>query len=231
MDLKSDYVKIFILTTSINVISLFFINFNDISLFIYLNSLSLNLIMYNDIYFEKKHTHYHINFNFMPKYYPSNRRLFNFIYTNNIINIYCGLAYKCYNFWTNEFQDFETFNKSYEYNTELIFIIFITNILGLILLFGIVYNLTTYSLLIFDTIKTIKFNYINEQPLFYNINKETDYYYCWICEKNISKYKVVKKLNCPCQEYFHPDCIDKYLGLYNNYCRKGHRIAKYEHTV
>ena len=43
--------------------------------------------------------------------------------------------------------------------------------------------------------------------------------------------KMIKKLNCPCNEHFHPECIDKYLNLYNNYCRGGHKISKYEHTA
>ena len=33
------------------------------------------------------------------------------------------------------------------------------------------------------------------------------------------------------KEYFHPDCIDKYLIIHKNYCRAGHKIAKYEHVL
>ncbi len=178
-----------------------------------------------------KHKKFHINFSIIPKYYPSYRTFLNTLYYINCISIFCGVSKICYNFWMNEFIDFTTFNKSNEYTIKLTLITTISNILGLILLLSLIHFSIKYVSLFLDTIKIVMFNYINEQPLFYNVIKENDYYYCWICEKNINKYKVVKKLNCPCQEHFHPDCIDKYLGLYNNYCRKGHRIAKYEHTV
>ncbi len=230
IDIKSDYIKIFILTTFTNILYLYFINYNSISSFVYLNSLSINLIMFNDIYFEIKHKNYRINFNIMPKYYPSYRKFFNNLYYINSICIFGGISKICYDFWMNEFIDFITFNKPYEHTIKLIVITIMTNILSIILLIITIHFSIKYVSLFLETMKIVIFNYINEQPLFYNVTKEEDYY-CWVCEKNISKYKVVKKLNCPCQEHFHPDCIDKYLNLYNNYCRAGHRIAKYEHTV
>jgi hypothetical protein len=186
--------------------------------------------MFNDIYFEMKHKNYRINFNIMPKYYPSYRKILNTLYYTNCIGIFCGISNICYDFWINEYIDFITFDKSNEYTIKLILITIITNILSVILLIVTIYFSIKYVSIFLETMKIVMFNYINEQPLFYNVTKEADYY-CWICEKNISKYKVVKKLNCPCQEHFHPDCIDKYLNLYNNNCRAGHRIAKYEHTV
>jgi len=72
---------------------------------------------------------------------------------------------------------------------------------------------------------------VNEKPLLYKQKHNDVEYYCWICDKMLSKNKTLKKLNCPCQELFHPECIDNYLGLYKNYCRNGHKIAKFEHTV
>ncbi len=231
MDFKNDYSKFLIFTTIINFIFIFFINYNYVLLFIYLNSLSINLIIFNDIYFEIKHTNYRINFNIMPKYYPSYRKFLKTLYNINSICIFYGFSKICYDFWMNDFEDFVTFNKTYDYTIKLILITIITNILSVISLIIIMHFSIKYLSFLIDTIQVIIFNYSNERPLFSNINKQNDYYICWICEKNISKYKVVKKLNCPCQEHFHPDCIDKYLSIYNNYCRVGHRIAKYEHTV
>ena len=187
--------------------------------------------MFYDIYFESKHKNYRINFNIMQKYYQSYRTFFNTLYYVNFVGIFCGVYKICYDFWMNDFIDFITFNKSFEYNMKLTIFTTISNVLGLIILVSVVHFSIKYISLFVKFMKIVIFNYINEQPLFYNVIKENDYYYCWICEKNVSKLKIVKKLNCPCQEHFHPDCIDKYLSLYNNYCRKGHRIAKYEHTV
>ncbi len=205
--------------------------YDYISLFVLLNLISVNLIILNDIYFEMKNVKYRINFTTMPKFYPSYTNFLNTLFNINTICILYGITKICYNFWLNDFQDFETFNKSTEYVITLISVIIITNILVILFLLVLTYysiKIISYSM---NIIKSIMFNYINEKPLFLNINKETEHNYCWICDKYLNKFKVVKKLNCPCQENFHPDCIDKYLVIYNNYCRAGHKIAKYEHTV
>ena len=228
MQLMIDYSKIFILSTFINTIIIFFINTHFLSLFIYLNSISLNLIMFYDIYFQTKHKY--TNFEIMHKFYPSNRKYINALWNINIISIILGTAYYCYEYWTNQFIDFNFINKSYEYIYKTIFITSISTFISLITFIGMLYYSTKLITNILEISKIIMFNYINEKPLFLNLYYENDYI-CWICDKSISKYKLVKKLNCPCQEYFHPDCIDKYLVIHKNYCRREHKIAKYEHTV
>jgi hypothetical protein len=223
-----DYSKTFILSTFINIFVLFFINTNYSTLFIYLNSISLNLIMFYDIYFQMKNKY--INFEIIPKFYPSSRTYLNKIWELNIISIIFGVSYICYDFWTTQFIDFIFLNKSNDYIFCTIIITCISTLFSLVFLVGIIYYSTIIMANILEISKLIMFNYINEKPLFSNLYNEAEYI-CWICNKGISKYKIVKKLNCPCQEHFHPDCIDKYLVLYKNYCRAGHKIAKYEHTV
>ena len=216
-----DYSKILLLL-------IFIIDINLSLLYIYLNLISLNLIMFYDTYFQMKNKYF--NFEIIPKLYPSNRKYINTLWDFNIISIIFGTAYICYEYWTNQFIDFIFINKSYEYIYKTIFITSISIFISFITLIGILYYAAKLISNLMDISKIIMFNYINEKPLLSNLHYEDDYI-CWICEKNISKYKLVKKLNCPCQEHFHPDCIDKYLVLYKNYCRGGHKIAKYEHTV
>jgi hypothetical protein len=222
MHFMIDYSKIFILLTFVNIFITFIIYTNFILLFIYLNSISLNLIMFYDIYFQMKYKH--INFEIMHTFYPSCRKYINALFEFNSASIIFGTAYFCYEYWTTEFIDFIFINKSNEYIYKTIFITSISIFVSLITLIGALYYSTKLITNIFDI--------FNEKPLFFNDHYEDKYnYICWICNKSISKYKIVKKLNCPCQEHFHPDCIDKYLVLYKNYCRGGHKIAKYEHTV
>jgi hypothetical protein len=184
--------------------------------------------MFNDIYFQMKHKH--INFEIMHKFYPSSRKYINALFEINFASIIFGTAYFCYEYWNTQFIDFIFINKSYEYIYKTLFIISISTFVSLITLIGAIYYSTKLITNLLEISKIIMFNYINEKPLFSNLHYEDDYI-CWICDKSISKYKIVKKLNCPCQEHFHHDCIDKYLVLYKNYCRGGHKIAKYEHTV
>ena len=220
MQYNFDYSKKLILLTFINIFIIFIIDIKFSSLFIYLNLISVNLIMFYDIYFQMKHKY--VNFEIMNKFYPSNRKYINALLDINIVSIIFGTAYLCYEYWTTQFINFIFINKSYKYIYKTIFITFITTFVSLITFIGFLY----YSTKLITNLLDI----FNEKPLFSNLQYE-DYYICWICEKNISKYKILKKLNCPCQEHFHPDCIDKYLILYKNYCRGGHKIAKYEHTV
>ncbi len=174
--------------------------------------------------------HRHINFDIFPSYYPSSRKYLNILWQINIISIVLGLSYVCFLFWTNEFIDFIFSNKSFEYITNTVLITGISVGAIFFSVIGTFYYSIKVLTQFLDISKIIMFNFVNEKPLFSNLNND-DYYNCWVCDKNINKYKIVKKLNCPCQEHFHPDCIDKYLVLHKNYCRAGHKIAKYEHTV
>ncbi len=223
-----DYSKTLILLTFVNIFIIFIIDINFSSLFIYLNSISLNIIMFYDIYFQMKHKY--INFEIMPTFYPSSRKYIKALLEINFSLIVFGTAYFCYEYWTTQFIDFIFINKSHEYIYKTILITSISTFVSLIAIIGILYYSIKLITNLLDISKIIMFNYINDKSLFSNMHNEDDYI-CWICDKSISKYKIVKKLNCPCQEHFHPDCIDKYLVLYKNYCRGGHKIAKYEHTV
>jgi hypothetical protein len=55
MNLTNDYNKCFILITLLNIIYMFNMDYNNISLLILLNSLSINAIMFRDVYFETKY--------------------------------------------------------------------------------------------------------------------------------------------------------------------------------
>ena len=113
MQYMIDYSKIFILLTFVNIFIIFNIDTNFSSLFIYLNSISLNLIMINDIYFQMKHKH--INFEIMHTFYPSSRKYINALFKINFASIIFGTAYFCYEYWNIQFIDFIFINKSYEY--------------------------------------------------------------------------------------------------------------------
>lgn len=229
MHYYNDYCKVSILASVVNIIMFLFIQFDYSFLLIYFNSICLNLIMFYDIYFEMKY--HRINFEINSKYYPSNRKYLKMLWNFNILSIIGGSSYICYNFWINTFNGFTFTNRTSDYIISLIVITSISNIIVYVSLITFLYYSIIFFSNLMDTIKMIMFNYVNQMPLLYNIKKEDDLKNCWICNKSISKHKIVKKLNCPCQEHFHPDCIDNYLGIYNNYCRSGHKIAKYEHTV
>jgi hypothetical protein len=213
--------NLFILVSIINSISLFMIDYSYLSLFIYLNSLSLNYILYKDIKFEIKNKYSNINFLFLPNYYPSNRTFNKYLIIINSSVIYIGSILLCCDYWLNNYKGIK--NESYKYIFTLMIFSFITTF---IVFANII--LLTYSMWVF--LYSLLYNYKNKKALF-AIDHVENYYYCWVCDKILSKNKTLKKLNCPCQEYFHPDCINNYLSLYNNYCRNGHKIAKYEHTA
>lgn len=220
MQYTTDYGKMFIFFTLINTIMLFVIDINYITLFIYFNSISQNLIILNDVYFQTKYKH--INFELMPKFYPSYKKYLNALWEFNTISIIFGLAYVCYQYWTTKFIDFNLINKSMDYIILTIIITTISSVCFLLSLISALYYLT----------KIIKNTFNNHDNNNYdNNNYDNNEYFCWICDRNINKNKLFKKINCPCQEYFHPDCIDKYLIIHTNYCRAGHKIAKYEHLL
>jgi hypothetical protein len=168
----------------------------------------------------------------MPNYYPSSRNISKYIWYTNILFIISGLIQISYNFWMYTFNGFYSPNTSSKDVIEIGLFTFISAGLCFFGTFLILYLVWYLSSFVVSLFKQIIFNYINELPLFSNttIIKYTDNN-CWICNKYLGKNKILKKLNCPCQEYFHPECIDKYLGMYNNYCKAGHKISKYEHTV
>lgn len=227
---SSDYNKLFIIISITNVLLTFIIDYQYSSLLIYFNSLSINLLMFNDIYFEIKHHNSHINFTLVPKFYPSFRKYLNIIWHINSVSIISRLLYICYDFWTNHFDGFIFHNKSYKYIFELIVITTATNIIVILSIISLIHYSIKFITLTCDIFKKLLFNFINEQPLMDNIINTNETKSCWICDRTL-KNKLFKKLNCPCNEYFHAECIDKYLSLYNNYCRAEHKIAKYEHTT
>ncbi len=229
MDYYNDYSKVSILASIVNILLCFFIHFDSTFLFVYLNSISLNLLMIYDIYFQMKH--HRINFEINNKYYPSNRKYLKMLWNLNILSIITGSSYICYDFWINKFDGFTITNRTTDYIISLIIVTTISNIIVYLSLISFLYYSIIITSNLIDIIKFVMFNYINGMPLLYNVKTEDNLSNCWICNKSISKHKIVKKLNCPCQEHFHPDCIDKYLILHKNYCRAGHKIAKYEHTV
>jgi hypothetical protein len=206
-------------------------DYDALFFFIILNSLSLNLILLNDIYFESKNHSSHINFNFVPKFYPSFRKSFTILWYFNIISLISSIIYTCISFWINNFDGFTIIDKSIQYIIVLIIITTITNIIIIIGITLLIYYSIKYISIINKIIKNLLFNFINNQPLMDNIINKYDIDYCWICDKKFNKHKIIKKLSCPCNEYFHPECIDKYLSIHKNYCRAGHKIAKYEHTA
>ena len=101
---SSDYNQLFILVSLINIFFAFIINYNEIfSLFLYINSLSINYIIYRDIYFEIKNYNSRINFTIMPKYYPSYRNITKLIWFLNFISIFICTTKLCYDFWIYHF--------------------------------------------------------------------------------------------------------------------------------
>jgi hypothetical protein len=229
-NLSNDYNQLFILVSLINMFFLFLVDYkNFLSLFMFLNSLSINYIIYRDIYFEIKNHRSNINFTLMPKYYPSYRNLTKFIWFLNSIAIFSSTIKLCVDFWMYQYEGF-AFNKSLHYTFLLTIITLASNIIFCIVMIIMVYFILKCLSIIHKFLQQIMFNYINDQP-FINKDKNDNDMVCWICDKNLTKTVILKKLICPCNEHFHPECIDKYLSLYNNYCRAGHKIAKYEHTA
>ncbi len=218
-----------ILLSFLNIITLFVIDYNWSSLFLYLNSLSINYIIFKDFYFEIKHKYSNINFVLMPNFYPSNRTLNKYILYTNCGIIISGVHYISIDFWMNHFKGFNIISS--EYFTTLICFSFITTICGLLFISLSIYLIYLALSNTAEIFKQIIINYINKKSLLYFPTNNNNSYCCWICDKELNNNKTLKKLNCPCQEYFHPDCIDKYLGLYDNYCRNNHKIAKYNHIV
>ncbi len=218
-----------ILLSFINIITLFVIDYNYSSLFLYLNSLSINYIIFKDFYFEIKHKYSNINFVLMPNYYPSNRTLNKYILYSNCGIIISGVHYISVDFWMNEFKGFNIISS--QYITTLICFSFISTISVSLFISLSVYLVYLALSNTADLFKQVITNYINNKSLLYIPSNNDIVYCCWVCDKELNNNKILKKLNCPCQEYFHPDCIDKYLGLYDNYCRNNHKIAKYKHIV
>ncbi len=223
------YNNLFILLIFINSITICIMDYNYISIFLYLNSISINYILYKDFYFEIKHKYSNINFVLMPNYYPSNRTINKFILYTNIFIIYSGLLFICIDFWINKYEGMNI--TSYKYFISLLSISTISILSFLIIFLSTIYSLYVLFVQLLNNINQILNNYINNKNLLYFPNNYEPRYYCWICNRSLNKLNILKKLNCPCKEYFHPDCIDKYLGLYNNYCKNNHKISKYEHTV
>jgi hypothetical protein len=136
------------------------------------------------------------------------------------------------NFWINWFDGFIFYEKSYKYIFELIIITTATNLILILSIVSLIHFSIKFTTLTYNIFRKFLFNFINEQPLLDNIiTNEEKINSCWICDRDLNKHKMLKKLSCPCNEYFHPECIDKYLNLYNNYCRAQHKISKYEHTA
>ena len=95
-----------ILLSVINFISLFVIEYNYSSLFLYLNSLSINYIIFKDFYFEIKNKYSNINFILMPNYYPSNRTINKYILYTNCGIIISAVHYISIDFWMNDYNGF-----------------------------------------------------------------------------------------------------------------------------
>jgi hypothetical protein len=190
--------------------------------------------MLKDINFEIKNHYSRINFDIMFKFYPSHRNNFKIIWSINSLCIFIGTILTCYNFWVKEFDDFTIINKSFSYIFSLIIITVATNVLAIISFIAIMYYSWNSMVIIFNIYRIIAFNFENNKPLLlsykdaFNSNKK---FICWICDQSLNKLKTIKKLNCPCNELYHPECIDKYLQLHNNNCRAGHKIAKYDHKL
>ena len=224
------YNQLFILVSLINILFFFVIDYNNYTaLFMYFNSLSINYIIYKDIYFEIKNYRSNINFMIMPKFYPSYRNLTKYIWFLNSLSIFMCTIKLCCDFWLYHFEGF-TFNKPINYSISLVIITLTSNIVACICIIIFAHYLLSYLNVVHKYLKQIMFNYINNQPL---INKDNEHkeLICWVCDRTLNKSIILKKLICPCNEYFHPECIDKYLNIYNNLCRAGHKIGKYEHTA
>jgi hypothetical protein len=218
-----------ILLSFVNFISIFLIDYNYASLFLYLNSLSINYIIFKDFYFEIKNKYSNINFLLMPNYYPSNRTINKYILYTNCSIIISAVHYIAIDFWMNDYNGFIMTPSQYFITLVCISLISIVCVLFFICLSIYLVYIALSNMI--DIIKQIITNYIYNKSLLYFPTNNDITYYCWICDKELNNNKVLKKLNCPCQECFHPDCIDKYLGLYDNYCRNNHKIAKYNHIV
>ncbi len=218
-----------ILLSVINFITIFIMDYTYISLFLYFNAICINYIIFKDFYFEIKNKYSNINFILMPNYYPSNRTINKYILHTNCGILISGVNYICVDFWMNDFDGFVII--SYKYFMTLFSISFMTAVCVLLFISLSVYFVYIVMSFLVDKLKQTMTNYINNKPLLYSSSNNEIGCECWICYKELSNTKTLKKLNCPCQEYFHPDCIDKYLGLYDNYCRNNHKIAKYNHIV
>ena len=73
-------------------------------------------------------------------------------------------------------------------------------------------------------------NYYNGYSFFHS-HKESINTICWLCQTPLFKHQKLVHLKCKCNENYHQQCIDKYLHIYNNVCKKGHKIQKYNHIL
>lgn len=234
-----DYTQFFIITFIYNIILVLYMdmnnNFYSYSYNMICLSISIfNCIIFNDIYFRIKYikTINHLPLNF----YPSNKSFIKYIWYITTSVFLISSSYYCLNFWINEFQVLENNNSK-----SIIFIrtfsivllsIFLTTISFYTIIKIITVTMSSLSLIL----QQIIYNYSKDYNLFaniltvykYNIKEE---HKCWLCGNTMEPHKIIRKLNCSCNEIFHPKCIETYLGMHNNQCRNGHNISKFEHTA
>ncbi len=237
-----DSTQFFIITFISNII-LFLgmdIKYNSYSIsynLICLSMFVINCIIFNDIYFRIKYikTIKHLPLNF----YPSSKSIIRKIWYISFSIFLVSSSYYCLYFWMNEFKLLDTTNN-YEMNCIIFVKTFIISIISIFLMTYVYYSvmkivtfcISSCSLLL----QQIIYNYSRGYGLFSNILTVYKYsikleHRCWLCGYTMETNKNVRKLNCPCNESFHPQCIETYLGMHNNHCKKGHMITKFEHTA
>jgi hypothetical protein len=238
MNTTKDYTQFFILTCICNIILVIYIDMK-LNLYSYsynlicLSFFILNCIIFNDIYFRIKYikTIKHLPLNF----YPSNRGFIKYIWYMTLSVFMVSTLYYCFHFWLNEFY---LSNNGTEYITFIkTFIIVLTSIFLLTILYYTIIKVISFCVYSSSLIlQQIIYNYSRGYHIFANILTVYKYsikaeHTCWLCGNTMVTHKKVRQLNCKCNESFHPECIEIYLGMHNNYCKNGHLISKFEHTA
>jgi hypothetical protein len=242
MNTTKEYTQFFIIIFACNIILAAYMDIkNDLYNYSYnLICLSLgifNCIIFNDIYFRIK---YIKQINHLPlNFYPSNRSFIKYIWYSTSIVFLLSSFYYCLHFWNNEFN--VIYDSSNHETKCIIFLKTFIIVLMSILLIGIltytIMNIVSFIISSCSLIlQQIIYNYSRDYNLFSNILTVYKYnikaeHQCWLCEKTMVNHKNIRKLNCTCNQSFHPECIEIYLSMYNNYCRNDHLISKFEHTA
>lgn len=242
MNTTKDSTQFFIITFISNIILCFGMdmNYNSYSMAYNLVCLSMfiiNCIIFNDIYFRIKNIK---TIKYLPlNFYPSNKSIIRKIWYFASSLFLVSSSYCCLYFWRNEFKMLDTTNN-YEMNSIIFvktFIISITTIFLMTYVYYCVMKAMTFcisscSLLLQQMI----YNYSRGYGIFSNILTVYKYsikleHKCWLCGNTMDTHKNIRKLTCACNESFHLECIEAYLGLHSNRCKNGHNITKFEHTA
>jgi hypothetical protein len=204
---------------NLSIIPFMYYDYNILYVGIFGSAFIINLILANDIYFLYKHSN--TNLILYPQFFPSFRYpLYNISQLCVFTMLACSITI-CYDYW------------NYNINNNIYKTFALTG-LSIILSYALfVVTIGILSLLLCNTINFINEkidNYYNGYSLFYS-NKQSTNTICWLCQTPLLKNQKIALLKCSCNENYHQQCIDKYLNIYNNVCKKGHKIQKYNHIL